>query len=71
MQEIEEIQFKTKKGDYGDYITSIMGIEQKTTRKDMYYWSYYINDEYAQVGVSLCEIEEGYTYKFVYEYYEL
>ena len=47
-----------------------MGIDQKTDNKKMSYWSYYIDEEYAEVGVSNCEIKEGSTYKFVYEYYE-
>lgn len=70
LKETEEIKLKSEKSDYGDYITSMMGIDQKNTDKGMYYWSYYINDEYAQVGISSCEIKNGDTYKFVYEYYE-
>lgn len=70
LKETEDIKVKTEKSDYGDYIISIMGIDQKNTDKGMYYWSYYINDEYAQVGISSCEIKNGDTYKFVYEYYE-
>lgn len=70
LKETEEIKLKSEKSDYGDYITSMMGIDQKNTDKGMYYWSYYINDEYAQVGISSYEIKNGDTYKFVYEYYE-
>ena len=48
---------------YGKYITSILGIEEG----DSYYWSYYINDEYASIGVSSCEIEENSVYSFKIE----
>lgn len=66
----EEIKLKYQDDQYGAYITSLMNIDQKTTDKGMYYWAYYINDEYSQVGVSNCEIKKDSTYKFVYEYYE-
>ena len=58
----ESIGLDIEKEDsaYGAYITSINGISQG----DNFYWSYYINDEYANVGVSSCKIEDGKTYKF-------
>lgn len=52
--------------EYGKYITSILGIEQG----DNYYWSYYINNEYANVGVSNCEIEQDKIYTFKIEKFE-
>lgn len=70
LKDKEEVKLKYENSDYGAYITSLMGIDQKTDNKKMYYWSYYIDEEYAEVGVSNCEIKEGSTYKFVYEYYE-
>ena len=61
----ESIGLDIEKEDsaYGAYITSINGISQG----DNFYWSYYINDEYANVGVSSCKIEDGKTYKFKIE----
>ena len=53
-------------GKYGKFITSILGIEQG----DNYYWSYYINDEYANVGVSSCEVEQNKMYTFKIEKFE-
>lgn len=60
---ISEIQLKTEDSQYGAYIKSIMGIEQS----DEYYWSYYIDDTYATVGVSNCKIEDGKNYSFRFE----
>lgn len=67
--EKEKVSLVIEDGDYGAYITSLMGLEQKTTKDGMYYWSYYTNDEYAQTGISNCKIKDGDTYKFVYEFY--
>ena len=63
LQEKEELKVVLEDSDYGKYITSIMGIEQG----DNYYWSYYINEEYATTGVSNCEIQSGNTYDFKIE----
>lgn len=66
----EEVSLVIEDGPYGAYITSLMELEQKTTKKGMYYWGYYIDDQYGEVGISNCNVEDGKTYKFVYEYYE-
>ena len=63
------VDLKVEDGDYGAYITSLMGIDQISDDNGMYYWSYYINDEYANEGISSCEIKNNETYKFVYEYF--
>ena len=63
LKDINELEVVTEDSQYGAYITSIKGIEQGNN----YYWSYYINDEYATVGVSSCKIEEGKTYNFKIE----
>lgn len=62
----KELEVKTEESEYGAFITSIKGIEQG----DNYYWSYYIGEEYAQVGVSSCEVEENKTYNFKIEKFE-
>ena len=51
------------------YITSIKGLEQTEDEKGLYYWSYYVDDEYATTGVSACNVEDGKKYTFNYEYY--
>lgn len=66
LKEIEEINVVTEKSEYGDFIISIMNIEQG----DNFYWSYYIDNEYATVGVSNCKVEDGKTYNFKIEKFE-
>ena len=63
LEENKDLNIKAEDSQYGKYITSIKGIEQG----DNYYWSYYIDGAYAEVGVSSCEIEEGKTYDFKIE----
>ena len=63
LEENKDLEVKTEDSQYGKYITSIKGIEQG----DNYYWSYYIDGAYAEVGVSSCEIEEGKSYDFKIE----
>ena len=66
LETIEDLDIVMEDSQYGKYITSILGIAEE----DSYYWSYYINDEYASVGVSSCEIEENSVYSFKIEKYE-
>lgn len=66
LDNLEDLDVIMVDSDYGKYITSILGISEG----DNYYWSYYINDEYASVGVSNCEIEENAVYSFRIESYE-
>ncbi len=66
LDDLEDLDVIMEDSDYGKYITSILGIAEG----DNYYWSYYINDKYASVGVSNCEIEENVVYSFRIEYYE-
>lgn len=63
LEENKDLDVKAEDSQYGKYITSIKGIEQG----DNYYWSYYIDGQYAEVGVSSCEIENGKTYDFKIE----
>ena len=65
-----DIGLEFEDGQYGAYITEIKGLEQKEDDKGMYYWSYYVDDNYATTGVSACKVEDGKKYTFNYEYYE-
>ena len=65
IKDIEDLNVITVDSEYGEYITSILDISEG----DNYYWNYYINDEYAQVGISSCEVEDGKTYTFKIERY--
>lgn len=69
LKDEDEIKVKYEDGDYGAYITSLAGKEQKNEKNGIYYWSYYINDEYAEFGISNCKVENNSVYKFVYEFY--
>ena len=66
LEDNKDLNVKMEDGKYGKFITSILGIEQG----DNYYWSYYINDEYANVGVSSCEVEQNKMYTFKIEKFE-
>ena len=65
-----DIDLEYEDGQYGAYITSIKGVEQKEDDNGVYYWSYYVDDTYATNGVSACNIEDGKKYTFNYEYFE-
>lgn len=66
LESLDNLDVIMEDSEYGKYITSILGISQG----DDYYWSYYINDEYASTGVSSCEIEDNSIYSFKIEKYE-
>ena len=66
LAKIDDLEVVTEDSDYGPYIVSIKGLEQG----DNYYWNYYVNGEYAQVGVSQQEIKEGDVYTFKLEKFE-
>lgn len=63
LKEQDEIDLKTEDGQYGEYILSINDIEQG----DNYYWIYYVNEEYASVGVSQYKIKNNEKYEFKIE----
>lgn len=63
LKDINELKLVTEDSQYGEYITSVMEIKQD----DKYYWSYYINEDYATVGASSCKVEEGKNYKLKLE----
>lgn len=63
INEITELEVITEDSKYGKYIISIMKLEQD----DKYFWSYYIDGNYASVGVSKCKVEKGKNYSFKME----
>lgn len=63
LENIPETKIVVEEGPYGAYITSIMDIKQE----DGYYWSYYINGNYATEGISSCKIEDNTVYDFKIE----
>lgn len=63
LDDMDGLEIISEDGMYGAYITSINGISQG----DGYYWTYYIDEDYAVVGASKCKIEDGKTYNFKIE----
>ena len=66
LETLKDLNIVMEDGQYGKYISSILGIPEG----DNYYWTYYINGKYASVGVSSCQIEENSVYSFKIEKYE-
>lgn len=64
--ELLEASAKIKTKDYGDagmFVTSIDNLDGD----NKHYWAFYVNDEYAQQGISQTVLESGDVVKFVYE----
>ena len=66
LKSLEDLDIKTETGDYGEYIVSINDKKQENN----YYWNYYVNGEYAPVGVSSYKIKENDVYTFKLEKFE-
>lgn len=66
LKTFDDLKLETETGDYGEYIISINGKKQENN----YYWNYYINGEYAPVGVSSYKIKEKDVYTFKLEKFE-
>lgn len=63
---IDDLELKTEDSDYGEYIISIKGLKQGNN----YYWNYYVNGEYAQIGISSYEIKNNDEFRFKLEKFE-
>ena len=48
-------------GDYGLFVDTVNGITADY-EKDQVYWAFYIDDEYAQEGISMTKIDPDSTY---------
>ena len=66
LNSLEDLKVETEDSDYGAYIISISDLEQG----DNYYWNYYVNGEYASVGVSSYEIKNNDVFTFKLEKFE-
>lgn len=66
LKSLEDLDIETETGDYGEYIISINDKKQENN----YYWNYYINGEYASIGVSSYKIKENDVYTFKLEKFE-
>jgi len=66
LKSLDDLDVKTETGAYGEYIVSINDKKQG----DGYFWNYYINGQYAPMGVSSYKIKENDVYTFELEKFE-
>lgn len=62
VQQLADIETKDF-GAAGKFVTSINGL----TADEGHYWGFYVNDQFAQKGVSQTVLQEGDTIRFTYE----
>lgn len=62
IQQLAEIETKDF-GAAGKFVSSINGL----AADGGHYWGFYVNEEYAQKGVSQTVLQEGDTIRFTYE----
>lgn len=58
---LEEGLISGEKGPYGLYVTEVNGI-RAVYEEDGYYWSFYIDGEYAMSGVDATDVQDGAEY---------
>ena len=68
MDEAEGLEYDGYESEYGFTITAINGEEADFT-KDSAYWSFYVNDDYCNYGISEQPVEDGDAFKIAYEVY--
>ena len=69
MEEAEGLTFEGEEGEYGMSIMTVNG-ETADFNVDASYWSFYVNDEYCNYGVSEQPVEDGDAFAIVYTVYE-
>lgn len=68
MQKVSEEQdfsFSGQDSDFGFFVDEIDGVASSTSTNE--YWTFYVNDEMAQVGVSQFEVQNGDVIEWKYE----
>ena len=68
MEEADGLEFEGYDSEYGFTVSSVNG-EVADFTVDSSYWSFYVNEEYCNYGVSSQPIEDGDAFKIVYEVY--
>ena len=66
MDEADGLEYSGTEGQYGLMIDTVNGIRADYTL-DGAYWSFYINDEYCNYGISEQPVEDGDVFSIVYE----
>ena len=59
------LTFESEDGDYGLMVTTVNG-ERAIYAEDGAYWSFYVNEEYCNYGISEQPVEDGDAFKIVY-----
>lgn len=65
MDEIEDLTYSGEEGDYGLMVDTING-ETASYSGNGAYWSFFVNDEYCNYGISEQPIADGDIFKIVY-----
>lgn len=65
MDEAEGLEYDGYVGDYGFTVESVNGVSA-VYETDHAYWSFYVNDEYCNYGISQQPVEDGDAFKIVY-----
>lgn len=64
----EKLDLEVVSSSFGNYVAGLLGFNFETLGMNAY-WAIYINDEYAQVGISELDVTEGDVLLFITETY--
>lgn len=65
MEEVEDLTFSGDESEYGMMVTEVNGIVADYNA-DGAYWSFYVNEEYAQYGIDSQPVADGDQFKIEY-----
>jgi len=68
MDEAQGLEYEGYESEFGFTTTSVNG-EVADFNVDSSYWSFYVNGEYCNYGISTQPVEDGDAFKIVYEVY--
>ena len=65
MDEAEGLEYESEEGPYGPMVTSVNG-EAAIFEENNAYWSFSVNGEYCNYGISEQPVEDGDAFQIVY-----
>ncbi len=68
LEELENFELKGLEDDYGLYVLTVNGVTADFDA-DSAYWGFYVNGEVCNYGVDTQPVEDGDTFRIVYEVY--
>ena len=68
MEEAKGLEYDGYESEFGFTVTTVNG-EVADFTVDSSYWSFYVNDEYCNYGISEQPVEDGDAFKIIYEVY--